>query len=126
MRRALIASFVSALASAAIAFGALAQEDPPEEPPPQRDPPPVYTPEDEARRARVIARVGEARVTVGDVEDAINEQSPFLRARYRDPAALREFVEGLIRFELLARAAERENVDEDPEVERVSKQNAVQ
>lgn len=124
MRRALITTFVSSLACA-IALVAFAQEDPPEQPPPQQ-PPREYSPEDIARRAKVIARVGEAQITIGEVEDAINEQSPFLRARYRDPAALREFVDGLIRFELLAREADRQNADDDPEVQRVVKQNAVQ
>jgi peptidyl-prolyl cis-trans isomerase C len=124
MRRALIATILSAIACT-IALGALAQEDtgePPPPPPPER----VYSSEDVARRAKVVAKVGDAEISIGDVEDAINEQSPFLRARYRDPAALREFVDGLIRFELLARAAEREDADEDPEVQRAVKQNAVQ
>ncbi|MEZ4335776.1 MAG: peptidyl-prolyl cis-trans isomerase [Sandaracinaceae bacterium] len=84
------------------------------------------SPEEVARRARLVARVGEVRITVGDVEDAINEQSPFVRVRYRDPQALREFVDGMVRFELLARAAERAGLDDDPEVVHATKQNAVQ
>jgi peptidyl-prolyl cis-trans isomerase C len=88
--------------------------------------PRALTPEDEARRARIVARVGEARVTVGDVEDQIARQSPFMRARYRDPAALREFAQNLVRFELLAREAARRGYDRDPEVRRTAAQGAVQ
>ncbi len=128
MRRLLALGLTPLLASGL----ALAQEGTP----PRRDPtspgqgpsaaPVERSPEDVARRARQVARVGEVRITVGDVEDAINEQSPFVRMRYRDPVQLREFVDGMIRFELLARAAERDGLGEDPEVERTTKQNAVQ
>lgn len=78
------------------------------------------------RRALVIARVGEVRITVGEVEDAINAQSPFLRSRYREPAKRLEFVDNMIRFELLAREAQKRHYDRNPEVVRTVKQNAVQ
>ena len=81
---------------------------------------------DEARRAQVYCRVGEVSITVGDIEDAINAQSPFLRARYRDPAKLREFASNMVRFELLAQEAARRDFDENPAVVRSSKQNSVQ
>lgn len=80
----------------------------------------------EARRARVYAQIGDAAVTVGDIEDAVNKQSPFLRGRYRDPAKLRELADSLVRLELLAREAERRDYDENPIVERSVKQNIVQ
>lgn len=138
MRRTLLLS-LSSLLLAGLVTVALAQDEPvpaPEEPArsadptmpsPQDSPAPVErTPEDLARRARVVARVGEATITVGEVEDAINEQSPFVRLRYRDRAELEGFVSSMIRFELLARAAERAEVDQDEEVRRVVNQNAVQ
>jgi len=84
------------------------------------------TAEDEARRARVYARVGEATVTVGDIEDAIAAQSPFLRARYQDREKLQELAQSLVRFELLAREAARRDYDENAAVVRSRKQNAVQ
>ena len=80
----------------------------------------------EARRARVYAQVGDAAVTVGDIEDAINKQSPFLRGRYRDPLKLRELADSLVRLELLAREAERREFDDNPIVARSVKQNIVQ
>ena len=134
MRRALALTLASVSLCAAVVTIALAQEgedtprlDPTQPPPAQPPAPPrELTDEDRARRAKVVARVGEARITVGEVEDAINEQSPFMRVRYRDPEALRTFVQSMIRFELLARAAEREEIANDAEVQRVVKQNAVQ
>jgi peptidyl-prolyl cis-trans isomerase C len=83
-------------------------------------------PGDKARRARVIARVGDVKITVGEVEDAINKQSPFLRSRYKHPERLKEFVGNMIRFELLAKEAKRRGYDENPAVVRSLKQNAVQ
>lgn len=147
MRRALLLTLVSVSLCAAAVGLALAQDEEtpegegqataPETPSPaegdtedtdteEAGQPEELSAEDRARRAKVVARVGEETITVGDVEDAVNEQSPFMRARYRDPAQLRDFVQSMVRFELLARAAERSEVSEDPEVQRVVKQNAVQ
>lgn len=125
MRRALVLTLASSAACLLIVAAAFAQDgdDPP---PPQPTEQRQLSPEDRARRAKVVARVGEARITIGDVEDAINQQSPFLRVRYRDPQELQTFVDGMIRFELLARAAQRAELADDPEVRRVAKQNAVQ
>lgn len=89
---------------------------------------PDEAPEDDAaRRAQVIVQAGDdVKITVGEVEDAINKQSPFLRARYQDPEKLREFIDDMVRFELLAREAERREYDEHEAVVRTAKQNAVQ
>jgi len=84
------------------------------------------SPEALARRAKVVAKLGATSITVGDVEDQINAQSPFLRARYRDPERLREFVQNMVRFELLAAEAERRGLGTDEGVVRSVKQNAVQ
>lgn len=84
------------------------------------------TPEDLARRAHVIASVGAATITVGDVEDQIARQSPFMRARFRDPAQMRELVQNMIRFELLSREADRQGFGSDREVREATSQSAVQ
>lgn len=100
---------------------------------PPRDPtafepssPPMRTPEDEARRAGVVARIGSVTITVGEVEDEIAKQTPFMRTRYRDRAALEELLGTLVRFELLAREAERRGFGNDPEVREATAQAAVQ
>jgi len=82
--------------------------------------------EEQTRRAAVLARVGDVSITVGEVEDSINGQSPFLRTRYREPAKRVEFVDNMIRFELLAHEAAKRHYDRDPEVVRTVQQNAVQ
>ena len=116
---------------------ALAQEQPEQQPadptvvPPDEQTPATpseedLSPEERERRARVVAKVGDVEITVGDVEDQINQQSPFLRARYRDPAKLREFVGNMVRFELLAAEAQKQGYDDNEVVERTVKQNAVQ
>ncbi|MEC7526256.1 MAG: peptidyl-prolyl cis-trans isomerase [Myxococcota bacterium] len=124
MRRVILLSLSSMLACSAVAV-AFAQEAEEATPAPTEE---AAEPSaaDRARRAKVLARVGEETITIGEVEDAINEQSPFMRVRFRDPGQLREFVESMIRFELLARAAERAEIGEHDEVRRVVNQNAVQ
>lgn len=117
MKRPLILALVSTLVSVAAAV-ALAQPMAPDAGP--------LSPGERARRDQVIARVGDVRITVGGVEDAINAQSPFLRLRYADASKRQEFVENMIRFELLAREAEKRGYGRSEEVRRSVKQNAVQ
>lgn len=84
------------------------------------------TPEDRTRRAQVVVRVSGTEITVGDVEDQINVQSPFLRARYQDPARMQDFVQQMVRFELMAAAAAEKGYGDHEGVVRTRKQNAVQ
>ena len=41
--------------------------------------------EDEARRARVFATVGDVVITVAELEDNVNSRSPYARKRFEDP-----------------------------------------
>lgn len=128
MRRLLLLSVCAVLAASGVAI-AIAQPpamDPTVEPPPPGTPPEDLTPADRARRAKRVAKIGAVEITVGDVEDAVNAQSPFLRARYQDQARLREFVQQMIRFELLAAEAERRGYGDNDAVVRSVKQNSVQ
>ncbi len=94
---------------------------------PQGEPPPVvYTPEEQARRAQAVATIGDVTISVGQIEDEIARQTPFMRARYRDRAELEELVGTLVRFELLAREAERRGMGTDAEVREATAQSAVQ
>ena len=92
----------------------------------QQAAPVARTPEDIARREQVIAQIGERKITVGEIEDQINAQAPFMRARYADHEKRKEFVDNLIRFELLAKEAEHRNYGDNADVKRTTKQNAVQ
>jgi hypothetical protein len=126
MRRFALFALLSTLAGTAVA---LAQgTDPtarPEAPTPAPEAPPP-SPDEAARRAQVVARIGPTEVTLGEIEDEINHQSPFMRVRYRDPVALRAFVEERVRFELLAREAEHQHYGDRPEVVEAVRQAAVQ
>ncbi len=81
---------------------------------------------DAARRAQIVARIGTTQITLGEIEDEINHQSPFMRVRYRDPAALRAFVEERVRFELLAREADHRHYGDQPDVVEAVQQASVQ
>jgi peptidyl-prolyl cis-trans isomerase C len=57
---------------------------------------------------------------------AINRQSPYIRARYTSLEQKKEFLDSLIRFEILAKEAYRRGLDKDPEVVRTMKQVMIQ
>jgi peptidyl-prolyl cis-trans isomerase C len=73
-------------------------------------------PEDTARRAQVLARLGERTVTVGEFEDMLNEAPEPVRQSYLNPARRREQLESLLNTMLLADEARRRGVDRDPQV----------
>lgn len=72
--------------------------------------------------AKVVAKVGERTITVGDVTRQINRLSPYIRRRWAAPEKRKEFLEKLIRVELLSQEAERLGLSDDPEVQRTVKQ----
>lgn len=72
--------------------------------------------------AKVVAKVGERTITVGDVTEQINRLSPYIRRRWATPEKRKEFLQKLIRVELLSQEAERLGLGDDPEVQRTVKQ----
>jgi peptidyl-prolyl cis-trans isomerase C len=76
--------------------------------------------------AQVLVQVGDTRITLGEFAERLGSQSPYLRARYHSPERRREFLENMVRFELLAKEAERLGYTRGEEVERVRKQVMVQ
>ncbi|MEM9067730.1 MAG: peptidyl-prolyl cis-trans isomerase [Myxococcota bacterium] len=74
----------------------------------------------------LLVKVGETEITVGEFADRLADQSPYLRARYNTPERRREFLDNLIRFELLAAEAERRGLGDLPEVARTRKQVMIQ
>ncbi len=113
------------LLSTLVSIAAAAFAQPPEHPTGQH-PGHELSPAERARRAKVVAKVDAVEITVGDVEDSINQQQAFLRARYREPARVRELVDTMVRFELLAAEAQRRGLGDDAQVVQTRKQNAVQ
>ncbi len=56
-------------------------------------------------------------ITADEFKARLEEQSPFIRARYNTLERKKEFLDNLIRFELLAKAAEKQGLDKDPDVQ---------
>ena len=76
--------------------------------------------------AQVLVKVGDTKITLGEFADRLGSQSPYLRARYHSPERRREFLENMVRFELLANEAEKRGYEKSDDVERVRKQVMVQ
>ena len=66
--------------------------------------------------AEPLAKVDKTVITVKDLEDAINRQSPYVRGRYTSREQKKVFLDNMIRFEVLAEEAARRGFDKDPEV----------
>ncbi len=75
--------------------------------------------------SEVVAQVGDAFITVSDVQTRIDKQAPFVRARYADPAKRQQFVDELVQNEALAAEAARRGYDKDRDVQRAVKQQMV-
>jgi parvulin-like peptidyl-prolyl isomerase len=73
-----------------------------------------------------LAKVDDVTITVGQLEDRLNRQSPYIRARYTSLEQKREFLDALVRFEVLAKEAQRRGYDKDPEVVLTMKQVMIQ
>ncbi len=76
--------------------------------------------------AEVLAKVDDVTITVGEFQERINQQSPYVRARYTSMERKKEFLDNLVRFEVLAKEAERRGLTKDPEVVRTMKQVMIQ
>ena len=75
--------------------------------------------------SQVVAKVDDTVITVAEFQDRVNKQSPFVRARYTTTEKKKEYLDSLIRFEVMANEARRRGYDEDPEVLRVMKQQMI-
>jgi peptidyl-prolyl cis-trans isomerase C len=73
-----------------------------------------------------IATIGKSALTVEMVQKRLDEQSPFVRARYTDPAKKKEFLDSQVRFEVLAAEAYARGFVEDAEVQEQLKKIVVQ
>ena len=73
-----------------------------------------------------LAKIDDVVITLGDFQERINRQSPYIRARYTSLEQKKEFLDSLIRFEVLAKEAYRRGLDKDPEVVRTMKQVMIQ
>ena len=70
----------------------------------------------EEQANEVLAKVGDHTITVGEVADRLASQSPYLQARFDSPERRKEFLDNLVRYELLVYEAKRRGYENDPEV----------
>ncbi len=73
-----------------------------------------------------LAKIDDVVITVGEFRERINKQSPYVRARYTSLERKKEFLDNLVRFEVLAKEADKRGLGEDPEVVRTMKQVMIQ
>lgn len=94
------------------------------------DPKPVtlpgLPPQKKADLEAPLAKVDNVTITVGEFQDRINRQSPYIRARYTSLEKKKEFLDNLIRFEVLAKEAFARKFDKHPDVVRTMKQVMIQ
>ncbi len=64
-----------------------------------------------------VATGKDIKITADEFKARLDEQSPFIRARYSTLERKKEFLDNLIRFEVLAKEAERQGLDKDPDVQ---------
>lgn len=74
----------------------------------------------------VVAKVGERVFTVADIDAQLEAQPDFVRARFDTPERKREFVDSLVRTELLVQEARRQSIDKKPEVQSLFEKLVVQ
>lgn len=63
-----------------------------------------------------VARGEGVLITAGEFKARLDEQSPFIRQRYSTLERKKEFLDNLVRFEVLANAAQKQGLDKDPDV----------
>lgn len=80
----------------------------------------------EAELDAPLATIDDVTITVGEFQERINRQSPYIRARYTSLEQKKEFLDNLVRFEILAKEALRRGLDKDPDVVRTMKQVMIQ
>jgi peptidyl-prolyl cis-trans isomerase C len=74
----------------------------------------------------VVAEVGDEKITADEVRQRLNETSPFLRARYSTLDRKKEFLDNMVRNELLAQEAVRQGFDKSPAVREQMKRAMIQ
>ena len=73
-----------------------------------------------------VAKFGSQNITDAELTARFSEMNPFARARFQTVEQRRDYVEGLVRFELLAQEAVRRNLQNDPEVVEAARRVMVQ
>jgi parvulin-like peptidyl-prolyl isomerase len=70
-----------------------------------------------SKKGPVVAQGGGVVITADELKARLDEQSPMIRARFTTVERKKEFLDNMIRFELLAAAAEKNGLANDPDVQ---------
>lgn len=76
--------------------------------------------------SQVLVKVGDRTITVGEFASRLADRSPYLRARFQSADHRREFLDNMVRFELLSIEAEKRGYHRSEEVKKVRDQKMVQ
>jgi peptidyl-prolyl cis-trans isomerase C len=76
-------------------------------------------------RTEVLARVDGQTITAGDLQRRLDAMDPYARARFSAPEQKRKLLENLVRFEVLAKEAQKRGYDRDPDVQRALKDQMI-
>jgi peptidyl-prolyl cis-trans isomerase C len=68
------------------------------------------------KKGPLVAEGNGFSISAEEFKARIDEQSPFIRSRYTTLERKKEFLDNIVRFEVLAKEAERQGLDKDPEV----------
>ena len=82
----------------------------------------ALSPEDQVK---VVAKIGGLEITLKEFERRLKQQAPYARARYASLERKKEFLDNLVRFEVLASEAATRGYDQDPDVIQQMKQTMV-
>jgi peptidyl-prolyl cis-trans isomerase C len=69
------------------------------------------------KKGPVVAQGGGVTVTADELKARLDEQSPMIRASFGNLDRKKQFLDNMLRFELLAKAAEKEGLASDPDVQ---------
>ncbi|HEY3450272.1 MAG TPA: peptidylprolyl isomerase [Myxococcales bacterium] len=78
-----------------------------------------------SRPGNPVATFDGVSISDSEIKGQIEEQAPFVRTRYSTPEGKKEFLDNLVRFELLAREAQKKNYQAEPDIIRQHKRNMV-
>jgi peptidyl-prolyl cis-trans isomerase C len=78
------------------------------------------------KKGPFVAEGNGVAVSAEEFKARLDEQSPFIRSRYTTLDRKKEFLDNLVRFEVLAKEAERQGLDKDPDVQNTLRKVMVQ
>lgn len=75
-----------------------------------------YPPPKVVTEGKIVAQIGDVPITTEELERRIRDESPFTRVQLAEDAQKKQFVDRVLRFELLAQEGWRRKLHEDPKI----------